>query len=90
VDREASAPATDEWFGMDPAMLSRDPSPDDAVAVLEELELLMRDLDPVHRKMVEMRLQGYSTTEIAAACDRSRQMVALVFRQVHERLSKRL
>jgi RNA polymerase sigma-70 factor (ECF subfamily) len=89
VDREVSSSEA-EWCGMNSAMLSREPSPDDAVAVLEELELLMRGLDPVHRRIIEMRLQGHSSTEIATAVDRSRQLVALVLRQAHERLSQRL
>jgi RNA polymerase sigma factor (sigma-70 family) len=90
VDREARPADGDDWFGLNSEMLSREPSPDDAVAVLEELEVLMRGLDPVHRRIVEMRLQGYGTTEIATEVDRSRQLVCLVLKQAYERLSKRL
>jgi RNA polymerase sigma factor (sigma-70 family) len=80
----------EDWFGLNSEMLSREPSPEDAVAVLEEVELLMRGLDPVHRRIVEMRLQGFGTTEIAAEVDRSRQLVCLVLKQAYERLNQRL
>jgi RNA polymerase sigma-70 factor (ECF subfamily) len=90
VQREAgSVDAFPDDFGLNAELLSREPSPDDAVAVLEELELLLRGLDPVHRHIVELRLQGHGTTEIAATVDRSRQMVALVLKRAHERLSQR-
>jgi RNA polymerase sigma-70 factor (ECF subfamily) len=90
VDREQPLIAGDGWFGLSSEMLSREPSPDDAAAVVDELEHVMGSLDPLHRRMVEMRLQGYGTPEIAAEVDRSNRMVNLVLEQVREELKKRL
>ena len=44
---------------------SREPSPDLAMMAADELEKLMRGLQPVERRVVQSRLQGYSMTEIA-------------------------
>ena len=43
----------------------REPSPDLAVVAADELEKLMRGLQPVERDVVQLRLQGFSMTEIA-------------------------
>jgi RNA polymerase sigma-70 factor (ECF subfamily) len=44
-----------------------EPSPDDCVAFLDELEHFLRLLRPQDRSLLEMRLQGYGTEEIAKA-----------------------
>ena len=49
----------------------------------------MRDLKPLQRQMVEMRLQGFSLEEIATATDRSERLVRRVLSQIKERLKER-
>jgi RNA polymerase sigma-70 factor (ECF subfamily) len=90
VEREQSASKTDDWLGLNAEMLAREPSPDDAVAVLDEVEQLMRGLDARGRRMLEMRLQGFRTTEIANEVQCSDRMVRLVMEEVRDRLSERL
>jgi RNA polymerase sigma-70 factor (ECF subfamily) len=68
---------------------SLDPRPDEAAALAEELEHLMRGLKPLERRMVELRLQDYSLAEIAAATDRSERWVRRVLDQVKARLDRR-
>jgi RNA polymerase sigma-70 factor (ECF subfamily) len=74
-------PASD-LGGLPVEALSREPSPDEAAAVVDELERVMRALQPLHRQMVELRLQGYLFKEIATATGRSERMVRLVLEQV--------
>jgi RNA polymerase sigma-70 factor (ECF subfamily) len=45
-------------------VLDAEPSPDEAVAFLDELENFLNRLRPQDRKILEMRLQGWSNDEI--------------------------
>jgi RNA polymerase sigma-70 factor (ECF subfamily) len=76
----------DSLFSMQAAVFARDPGPIEAVAVVDELEQLMRRLDPVDRRIVEMRLRGHSLYEIADEMNRS---VPTIFR-VLERVKQSL
>jgi RNA polymerase sigma-70 factor (ECF subfamily) len=71
------------------AAVARAPDPAEAAALIEELELVLTGLSPSHRKMVELRLQGYPIEEIAAASERSERMVRKVLDQVKDRLGRR-
>jgi RNA polymerase sigma-70 factor (ECF subfamily) len=77
-------------FGLNAEVVARDPSPEQAAAVIDELEQVLRPLVPLHRRMAELRLQGHSVEEIAADVGRSERMVRLVLEQVRESLRQRL
>jgi RNA polymerase sigma factor (sigma-70 family) len=66
-----------------------DPSPSEALALAEETELLMRDLQPHGRRMLELRLQGYTIEEIAAELQRSERTVRRVLEQAKQTLERR-
>jgi RNA polymerase sigma-70 factor (ECF subfamily) len=61
----------------------------EALAMAEEFEQVLRPLKPAHRRMVELRLQGYRIEEIATATDRSQRLVRLVLEQVKSELRRR-
>lgn len=44
----------------------RDPSPEEAVAFIDQLEHFLSQLKPQERQIIELRLQGYSNEEIEA------------------------
>ncbi len=46
--------------------LSRDPTPEEAASLIDELEHLLSQLKPEDQQILELRMQGYSSTEIAA------------------------
>jgi RNA polymerase sigma factor (sigma-70 family) len=71
---------------LQPGALARDPSPLEAVLLTDEVEHLMRHLEPVDRRILELRLQGCDVSEIATDTNRS---VATVYR-VLERIKQRL
>jgi RNA polymerase sigma factor (sigma-70 family) len=48
-------------------LTAHEPSPEVEVAVLDELEKFLSQLPEFDRKILEMKLQGHSTTEIAEA-----------------------
>ena len=47
------------------SLLAREPAPEEAVALLDEMEALLAQLRPVDRQIVEMKLQGFNSLEIA-------------------------
>jgi RNA polymerase sigma-70 factor (ECF subfamily) len=70
--------------------ITREPSPAETLAVLEEVELLTRGLTDVQRRMVELRLQGYLVEEIAEEVARSERTVRRVLDKVKDCLEQRL
>jgi RNA polymerase sigma-70 factor (ECF subfamily) len=89
VDREESFGGEDSLLGLRADVVAREPCPAEAAAMVDELEHLMRDLKPLHRQMVEMRLQGYALQEIADATDRSERLVRRVMEQIKNQLKQR-
>jgi len=67
--------------------LGREPSPDEAAAFVDQIEMLVRDLPPMHGQILEMRLHGDSVIDIAEQLRVSRQTVYRVLRLFQERLT---
>lgn len=78
ASREEAWPAGD-WAWQDVA--GREPSPEEAAALTETLEYLLRGLDLDERAILELSLQGYSTAEVAERLGRAERSV----RRVRER-----
>ncbi|MBW3598946.1 MAG: LuxR family transcriptional regulator [Planctomycetes bacterium] len=70
--------------------ITREPSPAETLAVLEEVDLLTRGLTDVQKRMVELRLQGYLIEEIAEEVARSERTVRRVLDKVKLCLEQRL
>jgi RNA polymerase sigma-70 factor (ECF subfamily) len=85
VDRDRD---TDEDLLSIGAQLARDPSPFEALALADEVEQLMGQLEPAHRSMVELRLQGHTIEEIAARTQFSERTVRYVLERVKRQLTK--
>jgi RNA polymerase sigma-70 factor (ECF subfamily) len=75
ADRDRGFGSEDSLFAMQNHLSSREPSPVEAVALLEQVEQLMRGLRPLSRRILELRLQGYNLEEIARATRRSQRSV---------------
>jgi RNA polymerase sigma-70 factor, ECF subfamily len=87
--REISFAPDESVYGLEAVQLAHEPSPADAAALADELEQVLRDLEPRQRRMVELRLQGYSLDEIAAATQRCERTVRRILDQVKDQLEKR-
>jgi RNA polymerase sigma-70 factor (ECF subfamily) len=88
VAREQEAGAGVDLSYLPPEALSGEPSPEEAVALADELEAIMRDLDPLRRRMLEMRLQNYTLDEIAADTRRSERTVRRFLDQIKHGLEQ--
>jgi RNA polymerase sigma-70 factor (ECF subfamily) len=82
VARPGSADGKDDWW----EAIDREPTPLEAAMLAEAVERLLGDLAPPERSIVELSLQGYTTTEIANQRRRSQRTV----RRVRERIKDRL
>jgi RNA polymerase sigma-70 factor (ECF subfamily) len=81
--------STGDDNGFAAQVLAREPSPVEALALADELELLMRRLGPLERRMLELRLQGYTLEEIADQTQRSLRSVCRVLDEVKQLLESR-
>lgn len=90
VYAEESLAATRSTLGLGPQALASDPTPEDATAVIEELEAVLTSLDPLSRKILELALQNKDESEIAADVGRSGRTVRRALQQIRSEFESRL
>jgi RNA polymerase sigma-70 factor (ECF subfamily) len=73
---------------LDAAALTADPSPAEASSLADEVDQIMRALDPLPRQMFELRLQGFTLDEIADQTRRSLRTVRRVLDRIKEYLEQ--
>jgi RNA polymerase sigma factor (sigma-70 family) len=89
VEREQNFGSEDSLLGIQPSSLAREPSPVEALSLVDEVEQLMRGLGPLERRMVELRLQGCNLRDIAAATERSVPTVRRLLDRVKDQLRQK-
>ncbi len=72
--------------GLKAETLAREPTPAEAAALADTLENLLAPLEPLQRRMVALRLEGYSLEEIAKEVARSERTVRRVLEQFKQGL----
>jgi RNA polymerase sigma factor (sigma-70 family) len=70
-------------------LFAREPSPEEAAALADEQDHLLRQIKPSARAIVELCLDGYQINEIAAATGKHEGTVRRNLQQVKEYLKKR-
>jgi RNA polymerase sigma factor (sigma-70 family) len=88
VDRELNVGSDESWLNVEAHLATQVPSPMEAVALADEVEQIMRDLKPLYRRILELRLQGYNIDEIAAATQSGERTVRRVLDQVKQQLAQ--
>ncbi|WP_145387524.1 RNA polymerase sigma factor [Stieleria neptunia] len=73
-----------------PFAIAREPTVEEAVALNDEIEAFMKTLEPLERKVLEMRLQDRSTEKIADEVEYSPRTVRRILDRVKETLTARL
>lgn len=66
LDVERAVTEGDSRDGVEAQVKAREPSPAEAAALADELEIILSSLELQHRPILELRLQGYKIEEIAA------------------------
>jgi RNA polymerase sigma-70 factor (ECF subfamily) len=86
VDREQRFGSEDSLLRLQADVVHREPSPIEAAVLAEQLEQLMRRLDLLYRRVVELRLQGCTLEGIAVAVQRSERTVCRILEEVKQHL----
>jgi RNA polymerase sigma factor (sigma-70 family) len=68
--------------------LAREPSPEEAAALADELRQVMGRLEPLYRRVLELRLQGYSVEEISTQVQRGISTVKRALRQARHHIEQ--
>lgn len=71
------------------AAFADQPSDAEAIALADEVEAMMRELEPMQREMLELRLQGKTIPEVAAAVQRSERTVRRFLGNFRDQLEER-
>ncbi len=71
-------------------LASRDPGPEDAVILVDQIEALLEGLPEIYRQVLEQRLQGQSATKIAAKLGMARRTVYRTLEVLKRRLESTL
>lgn len=87
IDGEGDFPADASSALVSPIAIARDPTVEEAVALTEEIETFMTLLDTVQRKVLELRLQDKSTSEIAEEIECSPRTVRRILERVKAKLA---
>jgi len=77
-----------EIFGVPAETLAHEPAPEEAVALADLLEQVLRGCRPLDRQIIELRLQGYTVEEIAAHVQRSERTVWRVLDRIKQDLER--
>ena len=89
VRRERQLGPEEGLFSFESHLQTREPSPVEAVALIDKVEHVMRGLPPLHRRMLELRLHGYNFFEIAAETQTGERTVYRVLKRVRQQLEER-
>lgn len=66
---------------------TRDPGPEDAAILVDQIEAVLRGLPALYAQLLDLRLQGRTPTEIATRLGVSRQTVHRVINLLQQRLT---
>ena len=84
---QQAAGAEESGDGLANIALAREPTPMEAAALADEIENILRRLEPHQRPILELRLQGHNQADIADQLQCSERTVRRVLEQVKKFLS---
>ncbi|MEL7499203.1 MAG: sigma-70 family RNA polymerase sigma factor [Planctomycetota bacterium] len=87
---EESMMADQSMIHVSPEVISEEPKPDDAAAMVEEISDVLAGLDDTQRSIIELSMQNQSVEQIAQTIQRSERTVRRTIQQVREDLENRL
>jgi len=89
MNKEQRQAATDESNQAEANLApAREPTPLEAAALADEVESILRQLEPHHRPILELRLQGHNLEEIAEQLQCSERTVRRVLESVRSLLTQ--
>ena len=70
--------------------VDKEPSPEQVVAIADELQVLLSRLDPIARRILELRLQDETLATISSVTGRSERTVRRTLNNIREILTRQL
>jgi RNA polymerase sigma-70 factor (ECF subfamily) len=86
VNREAAPPPSPQDSAASWEFIAREPTPSEAVMLLEVMEGIIKGLSARHRRIVELSLQGENTERISASIGCSERTVERVLERLRQHL----
>jgi len=83
-DARKEQPVSDDWLV---EYADREPGPEEAAALVDQIEALLQGLPPLYEHILQQRLQGCPVAEIANKCDVSRQTIYRALNLLQKRLT---
>lgn len=90
IQNDAGQGDSSSFYAAPLEAVDREPTPDESVALLEEIQYVLGKLDSSQREIVEKRLSGMEVEEIAEAVQRSDRTVRRALEAVRKLLEERL
>jgi RNA polymerase sigma-70 factor (ECF subfamily) len=90
VQREQSQTRDENMVEAYPELIAELPTPAEAVEAVEELEAVMARLSPQEREILQLRLEGYNSLEIAVRLRRTDRTVRRAMEHVRIEFQRRL
>jgi DNA-directed RNA polymerase specialized sigma24 family protein len=90
VRREATAGGNHQAPAAHQLALDDEPTADEAAAIAEQLRIIMAELTPLERTVLELRLSGGAIDEISTGVRKSERTVRRVLQQIRDRMEQRL
>lgn len=87
VGQEKNFGSEEALAGMHAHMMAHEPAPAEAVALADELEQVMRRLDPMQSRILELRLHGHHLDEIASQLRCSERTVIRALQRIKDQLA---
>lgn len=84
VDREQNFGSEDSLVNRVGPIAAAEPTPMEAVTLVDQVEGLMRRLEPLERRVLELRLQGHDLEEIATEVRRTQRTVRRILERIKE------
>ena len=90
VSKDESAQVSGRGVPLADLARSAEPNPEDAAILIDEVAALLASLRPEDRAIIELRLQGYNSVEIAKQTGRAERSVRRILERVSRMLTTRI
>ena len=88
AQREQDFNSADGLATLEDRLLDHEPTPLEAAALADELQQVMRRLVPRERRILELRLQGYTIDEVAAQVGCGERTVRYLLKEITQQLER--
>ena len=90
AEESTDGPSEASEYRVKPEAVAEEPTPEDAAAIVEQVQTVMDGLDGLQQQIMELALQNHSVEEISQSVQRSARTVRRTLQQIRGELEARL